>query len=79
MIMKEDQREKVLKRLRKKLDDNPGSRACGIDLLCTQCLFDPMAIGSGGRRSQIESCLNTSCGVYAFRPVTTGSHDEDED
>ncbi len=77
--MKEDQREKVLARLRKKLDANPKSRSKAIDLLCCQCIFDPMAMGSGGWRSQVGACLNTTCGVYNLRPMPTGGYDEDDE
>ena len=72
-MTKEDQKEKLLAKLQSK----PG-RAAAINAMCCMCIYDPISVGCGSWRKQVEDCTSTNCPLYKFRPCTTGSKQEDE-
>lgn len=59
-----------------KLMSKPG-RAGAINAMCAMCIYDPDALGCGSWRKQVEDCTSTTCPLYAYRPRTTGSKNDD--
>ncbi len=63
--MKENQRDKLLKRLKNKA--SAGGRSAAIDWFCATCIFDSESIGAGSWRSQTTHCQAITCPLYKFR------------
>lgn len=73
--MSEDQRDKLLKRLKKQADT--GGRAAAINYKCAECIYSGDANGEGSWRKQVESCSSYGCPLYKFRPMSTNNKDDD--
>ena len=72
--MKDDQKEKLIKKLLSKK-----GRKAAIDAKCCECIYDPISIGHGSWRKQVEDCTSRNCPLYEYRPCTvSGKSDDDE-
>jgi len=41
-----------------------------VNAKCCECIYDPMAAGSGSWRKQVEACTSYDCPLYTVRPVS---------
>jgi len=73
-MSKDDQKDKLIAKMLKK----PG-RAAAINAMCCMCIYDPISVGCGSWRKQVEDCTSKTCPLYKFRPCTTGGKHEDEE
>jgi len=51
------------------LATNPKGYRKRIDLMCKECIFDPLG-GAGTWRQQVEGCSVVLCPLYEVRPVS---------
>lgn len=75
--MKDDQRDKLLERLKKKAA--AGGRAACINWKCAECIYDPDALGAGSWRKQVSLCTSLTCPLYKYRPCTIDGKSNDEE
>lgn len=68
--MKVDQKEKLMKKLRSKT-----GRAAAINAMCSECIYDPDALGCGSWRSQVAMCTYRDCPLYEYRPLPVNKTD----
>lgn len=47
-----------------------------MDAFCTECIYDPEAIGAGTKNQQIEDCTAPECPLYEWRPVTKATREK---